>query len=157
LLSGFIVLLLVTVVVLFRRLRQLDRRLAGLTRGRDGDSLEHVLRQTLERVDAVSREVVELDGRTTSLEVKGRRALQRLGLVRYNPFEDTGSNQSFAIAFLDADDDGIILSSLHARSGTRVYAKSLVRGATDIALSDEETEALRLARTARQPEGPSAR
>jgi len=90
-------------------------------------------------------------GRTTTLEVKGRRALQRLGLVRFNPFEDTGSNQSFAIAVLDADDDGVILSSLHARSGTRIYAKSLVRGVTDLALSEEESEAVRLAKTARPP------
>lgn len=156
-LAGLLVLLLVMVLWLARRINQLDRRLAGLTRGREGDSLEHVLRQTLDRVDSVSREVVELDGRTTSLEVKGRKALTRLGLVRYNPFEDTGGNQSFAIAILDADDDGIVLSSLHARSGTRVYAKSLVGGATDMALSDEETEALRLARTARQPEGRPSR
>ena len=156
-LAGLLVLLLVMVLWLARRINQLDRRLAGLTRGREGDSLEHVLRQTLDRVDGVSREVVELDGRTTSLEVKGRKALTRLGLVRYNPFEDTGGNQSFAIAILDADDDGIVLSSLHARSGTRVYAKSLVGGATDMALSDEETEALRLARTARPPEGRSSR
>ncbi len=116
-----------------------------------------MLRQTLDRVDSVSRQVVELDGRTTGLEVRGRKALQRVGLVRYNPFEDTGGNQSFAIAVLDADDDGLILSSLHARSGTRVYAKSLTRGSTDLALSDEESEALRLARTASPPEGRAGR
>ena len=46
-----------------------------------------------------------------------RRAFQRVGLVRYNPFEDTGGNQSFALALLDADEDGLIISSLHARSG----------------------------------------
>lgn len=156
-LSGLLVLLLVIAVLLLRRVRQLDQRLAGLTRGREGDSLEQVLRQTLDRVDSVSRQVVELDGRTTGLEVRGRKALQRVGVVRYNPFEDTGGNQSFAIAVLDADDDGLILSSLHARSGTRVYAKSLTRGSTDLALSDEETEALRLARTARPPEGRAGR
>lgn len=152
-LAALLGLALVAILLLARRLGRLERRLAGLTRGREGDSLETVLRQTLDRVDSVAREVVELEGRTTTLEVKGRRALQRLGLVRFNPFEDTGSNQSFAIAVLDADDDGVILSSLHARSGTRIYAKSLVRGVTDLALSEEESEALRLAKTARPPEG----
>lgn len=152
-LASLLVLALVAILWLARRLGQLERRIAGLTRGREGDSLETVLRQTLDRVDSVAREVVDLEGRTTTLEVKGRRALQRLGLVRYNPFEDTGSNQSFAIAILDADDDGVILSSLHARSGTRIYAKSLTRGVTDLALSEEESEALRLAKSARQPEG----
>lgn len=152
-LAGLLGLALVAILLLTRRLGRLEHRIASLTRGREGDSLETVLRQTLDRVDSVAREVVELEGRTTSLEVRGRRALQRLGLVRFNPFEDTGSNQSFAIAILDADDDGVILSSLHARSGTRIYAKSLVRGATDLALSAEESEALQLAKATRPPEG----
>ena len=47
--------------------------------------------------------------------------------MRYNPFEETGGNQSFALALLDAEGDGWVLSSLHARSGTRVYAKAIAR------------------------------
>ena len=71
--------------------------------------------------------------------------MQKVGLVRYNPFEETGGNQSFALAMLDADGDGWVLSSLHARSGTRVYAKAVSAGRSDVALSDEETAALRQA------------
>ena len=55
------------------------------------------------------------------------RAFQRVGLVRFNPFEDTGGNQSFALALLDAEGNGWVLSSLHARTGTRVYAKPITR------------------------------
>ena len=62
------------------------------------------------------------------LEGAQRRAFQRVGLVRYNPFEETGGNQSFALALLDAAGDGWVLSSLHARSGTRVYAKAIKGG-----------------------------
>ena len=58
-------------------------------------------------------------------------AFQRVGLVRYNPFEETGGNQSFALALLDADGDGWVLSSLHARSGTRVYAKAITARPSD--------------------------
>ena len=71
-----------------------------------------------------------------------------MGLVRYNPFEETGGNQSFALALLDADEDGFIISSLHARAGTRVYAKALTGGRSEGALSEEEAEALMLARSA---------
>lgn len=74
-----------------------------------------------------------------------------MGLVRFNPFEDTGGNQSFALALLDAHGDGVIVSSLHARNMTRVYAKAVVGGTSDAALSDEESQALRIA------EGPIAR
>ena len=79
------------------------------------------------------------------MEAVQQRAIQKTGLVRYNPFEDTGGNQSFALALLDADGDGVIVSSLHARSGTRIYAKAVAAGRPEAALSDEEAEALRRA------------
>ena len=99
----------------------------------------------LDKVYAVARELDDLSARTAVLEARGRRAFQRVGLVRFNPFEETGGNQSFALALLDATGDGFILSSLHARTGTRVYAKAVTSGRSDGALSEEETEALRLA------------
>ena len=80
----------------------------------------------LDKVDAVARGISDLDARMAVLEATQRRSFQRVGLVRYNPFEETGGNQSFALALLDADGDGWVLSSLHARSGTRVYAKAVV-------------------------------
>jgi hypothetical protein len=66
-------------------------------------------------------------------------------VVRFNPFEDTGGNQSFAIALLDALGDGVVISSLHARGSTRIYAKSVRAGRADGAASAEEAQALRQA------------
>lgn len=139
---------LVGVVALLRRVTRLERRIGSLTRGADGQSLEGVLGAHLEKVVAMSHAVEDLGNRTARLEVQGQSALQRVGIVRYNPFEETGGNQSFALALLDADDHGIIISSLHARSGTRVYAKAVTAGRPAGALSDEEGEALRLAQGA---------
>jgi len=124
------------VLVLARRTRRLDGRLATLTRSGDGGSLEAVL------VERVARELDEVVARQAVLEGAQRRAFQRVGLVRFNPFEETGGNQSFALALLDAAGDGWVLSSLHARAGTRVYAKAIKAGRSDAALSDEETAAL---------------
>ncbi len=93
----------------------------------------------------MSKTLDDVVARTGVLEREGRRALQRIGLVRFNPFEDTGGNQSFALALLDADGNGWVLSSLHARGGTRVYAKAITAGRSDAALSDEETAAIRQA------------
>lgn len=116
-----------------------------MTRGADGDSLEAIVRSHLDKVYGVARDVDELEARAAVLEATQKRALQRVGVVRYNPFEDTGGNQSFAIAILDMHGDGLVLSSLHARQGTRVYAKGVTRGRSDGALSTEEAEALRIA------------
>src|SRR5437016_2067173 len=81
---------------------RLRRRLDGITRGADGTSLDAILDAHLDKVYAVARELDELSGRSAILEAAGRRAIQRVGLVRFNPFEDTGVNQSFALALTDA-------------------------------------------------------
>jgi hypothetical protein len=129
-------------VILARRTRRLDVRLRGITRGAEGRSLEAVLDAHLEKVFEMSRSLDDVAARTAILEAAQRRAFQRVGLVRYNPFEETGGNQSFALALLDAAGDGWVLSSLHARSGTRVYAKAIKAGRADAGLSAEETAAI---------------
>ncbi len=96
----------------------------------------------LEKVYAMSRELNDVVARTAILESAQQRSFQRVGLVRYNPFEDTGGNQSFALALLDASGNGWVLSSLHSRTGTRVYAKSITDGRSDAGLSAEETAAI---------------
>ena len=140
-----VVVLIALVVTLLRRTADFERRFAGLTRGADGKSLEAILDAHLDKVYAVAREVDDLAARSAVLEQAQRRAFQRIGLVRFNPFEDTGGNQSFALALLDADGNGWVLSSLHARTGTRVYAKSIRGGRSDGALSEEETAAIKQA------------
>ena len=145
LLAIAVVVLVVVAVVQARRIGRLGRRLDALTRGADGRSLEAVLDAHLDKVFSVAREVDDLAARSAMLEANGRRAVQRLGLVRFNPFEETGGNQSFALALTDANGDGFVISSLHARAGTRLYAKSVVAGRSDAALSAEEEQALRLA------------
>lgn len=140
-----ILLLVVLVAILARRVARSDARLRGLTRGEDDGDLEDVLGAHLEKVHQLGREVERLTNRTSALESTAPRAFQRVGLVRYNPFEETGGNQSFALALLDAERNGWVLSSLHARSGTRVYAKAITGGRSDGALSEEEMAAIRQA------------
>jgi hypothetical protein len=150
-LAAATVLLLVLVVYLARQTGRLRRRLDGLTRGVDGRNLDAVLDSHLEKVFTVARELDELSARSAVLEAANRRAIQRVGLVRYNPFEDTGGNQSFALAITDAQANGFVISSLHSRTGTRVYAKAVSGGRADGALSAEEAEALRVALSSAGP------
>ncbi|MES2209055.1 MAG: DUF4446 family protein [Chloroflexota bacterium] len=140
--------LLVATIRLLRRTRRLAERLQAITRGSDDRSLEAILEAHLSRVHEVVRTLDEVEARTTVLERDLKRTFARVGLVRYNPFEDTGGNQSFALALLDAHGDGFVLSSLHSRGGTRVYAKGVRGGRSDSAMSGEEEEALRAAMTA---------
>ena len=110
-------------LVVARRAARLEARLAALTRGDDGTSLAGVLEAHLEKVHAVSRRQDELDARAAALEERARHSLAGISLVRFNTFEDTGGNQSFALALADQEANGVVLSSLHARNQTRVYAQ----------------------------------
>jgi len=131
------------VVGLIRRVRKLGARLESLTQGGDESSLEAVLGSHLERVNRAVSDVDVVAARTAVLERDVLGAFGRVGFVRFNPFEDTGGNQSFALALLDGRGDGFVVSSLHARAGTRVYAKAIAAGSSEAALSDEEAEALK--------------
>jgi hypothetical protein len=108
----------------------------------------------------VSEQIDQLQGRLTAIasrletaEATGKRSMQNIGVVRFNPFADTGSNQSFAIALLDAGGDGFVLSSMHSRQQTRVFLKAVVAGKTESAVSDEEVEAIRRAVNRDKTEG----
>ena len=137
--------LVLAVVGLIRRTRRLGRRLDGITAGSDDKSLEAVLGSHLECVRQVVRDVDTIGTRTAVIERDIQGSLGRVGLVRFNPFEDTGGNQSFALALLDGHGDGFVVSSLHSRTGTRLYAKAIAAGASETALSEEESGALRQA------------
>jgi hypothetical protein len=137
-----------------RRIGRLGDRIEGITRGERGRSLESILDAHLDKVYAVAAELDEVAARSAMLEATGKRAFQKVGLVRFNPFEDTGGNQSFALALLDAEGDGLVLSSLHARTGTRIYAKTLTAGRAEGALSNEESEALQRALDSGREQAP---
>ena len=149
--------LVLAVVGLIRRARKLRRRLESLMQGSDAASLEGVLGSHLERVRQVVRDVDTVAARTAMLERDMQGSFGRVGLVRYNPFEgDTGGNQSFAVALLDGRGDGFVISSLHARAVTRMYAKAIARGSSEVALSTEEAEALQQALAKPAPGGQGA-
>jgi hypothetical protein len=144
-LALLVLLLLVAVVVQTVRLGRATRAYRDLVSGEDGGSLQEILDGHIGRVGEVGTRLEELNRLYTYLEQRTRGSLQHIGLVRFNPFEDTGSDQSFAIALLDDRRDGIVISSLHGRANTRVFAKPVENGASRHALSTEETEAIRIA------------
>jgi hypothetical protein len=144
---GCIVLLLMVLMLFIqsRRIALLSERLDSLTQGADGQSLEEVLGTHLDTVMGVAHALDEVIARTAVLEGGARMHFGRLGLVRFNPFDDTGGNQSFVLAMLDANNDGFVMSSLHSRTVTRLYAKAIFGGGSEMTLSAEETQAVEIA------------
>ncbi|KKP47748.1 MAG: hypothetical protein UR39_C0003G0150 [Candidatus Woesebacteria bacterium GW2011_GWA1_33_30] len=69
--------------------------------------------------------------------------ISRVGLAKYNPFKETGGNNSFSLVLLDANKNGIIITSLHTRERTRLYLKEVKLGKALIELSEDEAKALK--------------
>ena len=144
-LAALLLLLMILVVVLAARVGRATRGYRELVRGTDGGTLEAVLNAHIERVEAVTREMTELRRHYQELAQRTQGTLQHVGMVRYNPFEDTGSDQSFVIALLDDRRDGVVITGLHSRDGTRVFAKPVEGGASRHSLSPEESQAIQIA------------
>ena len=105
--------------------------------------LESVLKKTEEHDIADQA----LSNRCEEIEKKGLKHMQKVGFLRFNPFSDTGGDQSFVLSLLDGEDNGLILSSLHGRESTRIYAKAIKKGeGENLELSKEEQEAIKRAK-----------
>lgn len=136
-LSGLALFLLTTVAP---RRRRLD---AG--EGAVGERVERALEehaQAIGRLRGDVRSLADIDAST--LEVLAR-AVQRVGLVRFDAFEDMGGRLSFSLALLDEAGDGVVVTSINGRQDTRVYAKPMTGAASEHNLSEEESLAVRRA------------
>lgn len=136
---GFLVWLGIISALLIRMISHYNRLSKGITKPGLLEALEAVL-TTLQ--DVKSR-ASALEKATQVLENEGSLHVQRIGIVRFNPFADTGGAQSFSIALLNGRNSGIMLTSLYARSGNRWYVKDIIAGkGKDVALSKEEEAAI---------------
>ncbi len=98
----------------------------------DSKDLEEILKEFRE----LKKEVQELSRKTKT-------AIQKVGIVRYNPFSNTGSDLSFSIALLDNNNNGIVITSLYTTEENRVYGKPVLKGSSSYSLSKEEEKAIK--------------
>lgn len=144
--AAFGVLFLWTAFLTFRQQKMYKKVGEVFDTSKKGDIykiLEKYLKETKEVENYAKKVEIEM----AKISKKMQKSIQKIGFVRYNPFgkNDTGGNQSFSIALLDNDDCGFVITSMHAREGTRVYAKSVSEGESTNTLSDEEVEAVKKA------------
>ena len=114
---------------------------ALLEKGKIKD-LREVLFSQIEKTKDMEASIGQALERIKSLEDISKVAFQKIGVVRFNPFNEMGGNQSFVIALLDKENSGFVISSLFIKEGNRMYAKSVVKGKSDYTLSAEEKEAI---------------
>lgn len=113
-----------------------------LTHGVDVGDIKKILEKILSRGDSNTKEIKEIFKRIDAIEEADKRHIQKVGLVRFNPFSELGGDHSFCLAILDERDTGVVFTGLHTRDRTRIYMKDIKNGKSSLELSAEEKKAL---------------
>ena len=143
------VVLLVWVAALSRRLSRLSRQYRAMIDGTGVADLETVIGGLQQRAASAEREIGRLSGGLSRLEEKVRLSAGRVGVVRYNAFNEQGSDLSFAVAIVNDEGSGVVMSGIHSRDETFVYAKPVSGGESSYPLTPEERQAI--GQAGRQP------
>lgn len=113
-----------------------------LTKGVEVGDLKSILEKVLNQEVRNEKLTAELTKRLNLVEIDSKLHVQKVGLIRFNPFRELGGDHSFSLAILDGEDSGVVITSLHTRDRTRVYMKGIKKGKSDTDLSEEEKKAL---------------
>jgi len=131
--------------LLHRQIREFKERFKQFFGTKKNPHLSTVVMKNSETLKKMNGDIQQLYQAADELHKMAIRSTQKVGVNFYNPYGDTGGTFSFSIAMLDPNDNGIVISSLHTREGTRVYAKEINKGRSKQHLTEEEMEALRRA------------
>ena len=112
-----------------------------------GVNLETMIREYIEDVENVKKEEEKIKLRCSEIEKNVEKCIQKVGVIRYNAFNNTGSDLCFALALLDFEDNGVIINGIYSRDNTTTtYAKPIENGISKYTLTKEEQEALDVAK-----------
>lgn len=129
----------IVLVWIFRYFHRLSREVGK------GD-LVKLLKKVLDVQRDNAKTIRKIETEIRKIEDEARLHVQKVGLIRFNPFQEMGGRHSFSLVFLNNEDTGVVFTGLHSRGGTRVYVKPLYHGECELGLSDEERKALKIAR-----------
>ncbi len=121
-----------------------------LTKGVSDKDFKSILTEILQETKQAKEEKEKIAKKIEKIEKESDDSFQKIGLVRYNPFSDTGGDQSFVLVLLDGNDDGVVITSLHSREQTRIFTKPVQKGTqSGYEFSKEEIEAINRAKKSR--------
>lgn len=137
----------VLVISLIVWVAKLSQRLRALTSGAQGISLEAAITDNHRTLSELQEELHVHRTKIGEIDERVQKSIQHVGVVRFNPYKETGGNQSFAVALTNEHNNGVILSSLYTRDHVHIFAKSIEDGESVTPLSKEERQALKHTKT----------
>ena len=145
-LVAVVLLLFILLIVTMVKVSRLKKRYEAFMSGKDVKSLEDTLIERLNQIDTL---IKASNVNAENIEVLSKRmkfAFQKVGLVKYDAFNEMGGKLSFSLALLNEKEDGFILNAVHSREGCYTYMKDIVAGNAVVVLSEEEKTALAMAK-----------
>lgn len=113
---------------------------------RPSHNLEMKIEEYFETSKRIEEKYSKLLDMVTDMDKTDKSKIQKVGLIRYNPFDEMGGNLCFALALLDGNDNGVVLNGIHSRTGSFTYAKPIEMGVSTYMLSEEEIKAVEMAK-----------
>ena len=137
-----IVLFIGFIVVLINNIKMNNKYKNFMKKLGNGKNLEEDLENFMYKVDRVEKQNVEITNFCKNLDEDLSKCIQKVGIVRYSAFKDTGSDLSFAVALLDEKNNGVVFNGIYSREMSNIYAKPVENGNSKYTLSNEEVEAI---------------
>ncbi len=139
--------LILAVALALLKINKLNQKNKKFFAGKKAKDLEEIILKQIKSIDKNKQDIKELFDAYEKIYKIASKGVQKIGLIRYNPFGDVGGKQSFALALLDREDSGVIVSSLQTRQGLRLFVKMIIKKqCPDYPLTDEENEAIKNAK-----------
>lgn len=139
----FLVILVIVLIVLVIRMNR--KYISFMNKLGKGEDLDQMLKKYLREVADIKQDNSEIKAYYTKLDYDIGSGIQKVGLIRYNAFQNVGSDLSFAVALLDRENNGIVLNGLYGSESSNIYAKPIKNGESSYKLSEEEVEAIKIA------------
>jgi hypothetical protein len=133
-------------VFLQKNIGKIHKKNAAFFSGNNIKNIDSLIINHSNSIKALDKDIQELYAISNQINLQAYKGLHKFAIVRFNPFKDVGGDQSFAIAMLNGKNNGLTISSLYTREGTRIYAKAITGGETEkYPLTEEEKKAIKLA------------
>lgn len=145
-LASLNVILLIAFVIVVVKLSKINKKYHNFMKKLgNGKNIEEDLENYMYRVERVEKQNAEITEFVKNIDKDLEKCIQKVGMVRYNAFKDTGSDLSFALALLDENNNGVVLNGIYSREMSNIYAKPVENGKSSYATSEEEKEAIKKA------------
>lgn len=141
-LCALIVILIIVMIVNGHKTRQIRREYHKFMEGADGKSLEDYISDNMGRIETIERLEVKNNEKMDEVLALYGNTFQKIGLVRYDAFNEMGGKLSFTLALLNGNNNGFVLSAVHSSEGCYTYIKEIRDGKSALTMSEEETEAV---------------